>query len=114
MHIIGVVLAYPFVSYACYNSYFFRERYKKQSWQTPIEDKDKLTEDDITKFVESMKPVIFVSMFSKYGSQDSAIALRHLSNLRPELVVPDLLERSVSLLISLKYKYDLTVKYAFY
>ncbi|VDI21300.1 proteasome activator subunit 4 [Mytilus galloprovincialis] len=70
-----------------------RERYKKSSWHTPIPENEKLTEDDITKFVESMRPVICVSMFSKYGSQDSAIALRHLSNLRPEIVVPDLLER---------------------
>lgn len=70
-----------------------RERYKKTCWQTAIPDNEKLSEDDITKFVESMRPVIFVSMFSKYGSHDSAVALRHLANLRPELVVPDLLER---------------------
>ncbi|KAJ8309114.1 hypothetical protein KUTeg_013988 [Tegillarca granosa] len=69
-----------------------RERYKKPSWETPIPDSHKLSEDDITRFVESMKPVIFVSMFSRFGSQDSAVALRHLSNMRPELVVPVLLE----------------------
>lgn len=79
--------------YIFFFAIYFRERYKESSWQTPIPDDEKLSEDDITNFVESMRPVIFVSMFSKYGSQDSAIALRHLSNLRPELVVPDLLER---------------------
>jgi proteasome activator subunit 4 len=52
----------------------------------------KLSDAEITKFVESMKSTVFTCMFSKYGSQDSAVALRHLSTLRPELIVPTLLE----------------------
>ncbi|XP_060063003.1 proteasome activator complex subunit 4-like [Ylistrum balloti] len=70
-----------------------RERYQKPSWENQVPDSHKLSEDDITRFVESMKPVVFVSMFSKYGSHDSAIALRHLSNMRPEIIIPTLLEK---------------------
>ena len=71
----------------------FRERYQKPRWWKPIPDSHKLTEADITRFVESMKSAVFTSMFSKYGSADSSIALKHLSTMRPELIVPPLLEK---------------------
>lgn len=73
--------------------YFSRERYKKPSWETPILETHKLTDAEISTFVASMKPVVFTAMFSKYGSHDSAVALRHLANMRPELIVPTLLEK---------------------
>ena len=69
-----------------------RERYRKPTWMKEIPESHKLTDAEITKFVEGMKGTVFTSMFSKYGSQDSAVALRHLSTLRPELIVPPLLE----------------------
>lgn len=59
----------------------------------PIPDSHKLTDMHVTQFVESMKSTVFTSMFGKFGSQDSAVALRHLSTLRPELIVPPLLEK---------------------
>lgn len=70
-----------------------RERYQKPTWENQVPPSHKMTEEDITRFVESMKPIISVSMFSKYGSHDSAIALRHLSNMRPEIMIPTLLEK---------------------
>ncbi|XP_062621766.1 LOW QUALITY PROTEIN: proteasome activator complex subunit 4B-like [Saccostrea cucullata] len=70
-----------------------RERYKKKEWLTEIPADHKLKDSEITRFVKSMQPVVSVSMFSKYGSHDSAVALRHLSNMRPELIIPDLLEK---------------------
>lgn len=57
----------------------------------------RLTDDDITRFVKSISPVVFTAMFSKIGSTDSAAALHNLASLRPELVIPPLLEKSVSL-----------------
>ena len=71
----------------------FRERYQKPRWWKPIPETHKLTENDITRFVESMKTTLFTSMFSKYGSADAAVALKHLSTMRPELIVPPLLEK---------------------
>ncbi|KAH3856831.1 hypothetical protein DPMN_099426 [Dreissena polymorpha] len=69
-----------------------RERYRKPMWMKPIPDSHKLTDAEITRFVEAMKSTVLMNMFSKYGSQDSSIALRHLSTMRPELIVPPLLE----------------------
>lgn len=70
-----------------------RERYKRKDWLLEIPADYKLKDAEITRFVKSMQPVVSVSMFSKYGSHDSAIALRHLANMRPELIIPDLLEK---------------------
>lgn len=74
-------------------SFMFRERYKRKDWLLEIPADYKLKDAEITRFVKSMQPVVSVSMFSKYGSHDSAIALRHLANMRPELIIPDLLEK---------------------
>lgn len=70
-----------------------RERYQKPRWWKPVPDSHKLTETDITLFVESMKNVVFTSMFSKYGSADASVAFKHLSTMRPEMMVPPLLEK---------------------
>ncbi len=52
-----------------------------------------MTDPEVTEFVESMKPVVFLAMFGKLGSHDAAIAIHHLANLRPERIIPDLLEK---------------------
>lgn len=70
----------------------YRERYKKASWETPIPASHHLREETITRFVNALKPIINVAMFSRYGSADSAFALQHLSAIRPEIVIPPLLE----------------------
>lgn len=85
----GLLMSFPIAFVRRIN----RERYRKPTWLRPVPDTHKLTENDITRFVESMKNTVFMCMFSKYGSQDSAVALRHLSTMRPELIVPPLLEK---------------------
>ncbi|XP_060589859.1 proteasome activator complex subunit 4B-like [Ruditapes philippinarum] len=84
----GLLMTFPKVFIRRIN----RERYRKPTWMKEIPASHKLSDAEITKFVESMKSTVFTCMFSKYGSQDSAVALRHLSTLRPELIVPTLLE----------------------
>ena len=69
-----------------------RERYKK-TWVPEVPKTHRLSDDDITLFVKNMKPVVFLAMFSKLGSHDSAVALGQLAVLRPELVIPSLLEK---------------------
>ncbi len=71
---------------------FCRERHKK-TWVSPIPESHKLTDSEITEFVESMKPVVFLAMFSKTGSYDSAVAIDQLAQMRPEKVIPTLLEK---------------------
>lgn len=72
---------------------FFRERHSEHNWYPKVPDSAKLTEKDITAFVNSMKPVVFLAIYSKIGSLDAAVALKNLALLRPELVIPPLLDK---------------------
>lgn len=60
---------------------------------TPVPKEFRLTNDDITEFVKSILPAALLSMFSKRGCLDSFMALQNLGAVRPELVIPPLLER---------------------
>ncbi|KAG9509020.1 Proteasome activator complex subunit 4, partial [Fragariocoptes setiger] len=77
---------------ACFVRRIYRERYKKTQW-TPVPDSHKLSDDDITEFIESIKPVLFTSMFNQSGLGCAASAFRDLAVLRPEKIIPPLLER---------------------
>lgn len=69
------------------------ERYKRPSWETPIPNSHKLTEEDIDRFVESIKGVAMQAVFSKLGCSDVSVALQHLAILRPKMICPVLIER---------------------
>ncbi|XP_041866071.1 proteasome activator complex subunit 4A isoform X1 [Melanotaenia boesemani] len=85
-----------------------RERYRKPSWLTPIPDSHKLTEEDITDFVQSMMQPVLLAMFSKTGSLDAAQALQNLALMRPELVIPPVLEKTYPALETLTEPHQLT------
>ncbi|XP_011482882.1 proteasome activator complex subunit 4 isoform X2 [Oryzias latipes] len=85
-----------------------RERYRKPSWLTPIPESHKLTEDDITEFVKSMMQPVLLAMFSKTGSLDAAQALQNLALMRPELVIPPVLEKTYPALETLTEPHQLT------
>ena len=70
-----------------------RERYKKPSWLTPVPDSHKLTDQDVTDFVQCIIQPVLLAMFSKTGSLEAAQALQNLALMRPELVIPPVLER---------------------
>ena len=76
----------------CTCVFAIRERYKKPSWELSIPDSVKLTDDQITTFVQSMKPVALLAMFGRQGSHDVISTVRQLSLLRPEIINPPLLE----------------------
>lgn len=84
----------------------YRERYKKPSWEMTIPENFRLSDDRIMKFVECLKPVVLLSMFNKLGSFQAATCLQQLALLRPDIVLPTLLERwgdlNLHLLNSLK------------
>ena len=80
---------------ATFISRLHRERYKKPSWRTPVPESYKLTEKDVNEFVNSIVNVVMISMFSRFGSAESATALQSLSLLRPETVIPPVLEKDV-------------------
>lgn len=78
-----------------------KERYKKLTWETPVPESHKLTEDDITRFVECMKPVVMTAMFTRLDSSDVSQAMQHLATLRPALIIPPLIEKLYCTLDSL-------------
>ncbi|XP_048863845.1 proteasome activator complex subunit 4A isoform X1 [Brienomyrus brachyistius] len=85
-----------------------RERYRKPTWLTPVPNSYKLTEQDVTDFVESMMQPVLLAMFSKTGSLDAAQALQNLALMRPELVIPPVLEKTYPALETLTEPHQLT------
>ncbi|KAM0724588.1 Proteasome activator complex subunit 4B [Formica fusca] len=85
-----------------------KERYAKVTWETSIPDSYKLTDSDVDAFVKSMLPVAMTAMFSKFGVNDACHALQYLATMRPNLVIPDMLERMYSTFDSLTEPHKLT------
>ena len=71
---------------------YFRERHKPDSWELKIPDTARITDEEITSFVENIKPVILLAMFSKKNTHEVVHAFRQLAMLRPELIIPPLLD----------------------
>ncbi|XP_063300040.1 proteasome activator complex subunit 4 [Pelobates fuscus] len=92
----------------CFVRRLHRERYKKPSWLTPVPDSHKLSDQDVTDFVESIIQPVLLAMFSKTGSGDAAQALQNLALMRPELVIPPVLERTYPALETLTEPHQLT------
>ncbi|RLU16905.1 hypothetical protein DMN91_010974 [Ooceraea biroi] len=84
------------------------ERYAKQTWETQIPNNYKLTDSDVDAFVKSMVPVAMTAMFSKFGVNDACYALQYLATMRPNLVIPDMLERMYSTFDSVTEPHKLT------
>ena len=74
-----------------------RERHSKPGWFLYIPDSAKLTEADIDAFVCCLVPVVRMAVFSKAGTGEAALTLHNLALVRPEMVLPDLLNRWVEL-----------------
>ena len=77
----------------CKLFFFIRERFPKNSWETPIPEESKLKDDDLTAFVECLKPAVMLAVFNKSGSFDAAGALQNLALIKPDIVLPTLLDK---------------------
>ncbi len=53
----------------------------------------RLTDSDVTSFVEALKPAAFSILFTQSFEEDRKGILGHLAALRPALIIPDLLRR---------------------
>lgn len=69
------------------------ERYKKHPWKPQVPNDYKLRNEDVTEFVELFKPVAFQAMYSKMGPNDISRVFKGLADLRPEMILPGILER---------------------
>jgi len=74
-----------------------RERYLK-TWVPPVPESSQLSDADITQFVTGMTTVASLAMFHKAGSGDSSAALQCLAMLRPEIIIPPILDVYVLIL----------------
>ena len=72
---------------------YFSERFSKPDWRPRIPANSHLTEDDIDKFVDYMLPSLQQAMYAKAHFVTAAVAMQNLALLRPERVLPDLLEK---------------------
>ena len=72
---------------------FIRERFPKNSWETAIPVEAKLTDEELTAFVECLKPAVMLAVFNKSGSFDAAGALQNLALIKPDVVLPTLLDK---------------------
>lgn len=77
----------------------YSERTKDLKWQAPIPKEKCLTEDDITAFVESMCPIVNQVLIGHLASLTSAFrrVLFCLAWLRPNIIIPPILERYFSI-----------------
>lgn len=84
------------------------ERYKKPSWETPIPDHFRLRDEDITRFVNILKPCLEQAVFTLQGTQEVQQAMQYLASLRPEIIVPIALDKLYSSMDSLTEPHKLT------
>ncbi len=71
-----------------------RERYSRtRRWGKVAKEGHRLSDDDVTEFVGVLKPVALHLAYSKVGLVEATSVLQVLASLRPEMVLPTLLER---------------------
>ncbi len=71
-----------------------RERYRKKIvWGCTVPPENKITDEQITRFVKMLMPVVLNGMYNKTGSYIFANVLQHLAFLRPELAIPPVMEK---------------------
>lgn len=69
------------------------ERYREHPWRRQVPDEYKLRDEDVTEFVEVFQPVAFQAMYSRLSFIDVGKMFKGLADLRPELIVPGVIER---------------------
>lgn len=71
---------------------FCRERVNRSTWFFNPPETHRLTEGDIDDFVNCLKECAFISIFNKDHLELAAEACNYLSQLRPQLIIPPLIE----------------------
>lgn len=82
-------------------------------WGVGIDACHKLTDDDVTTFVETLKPVAMHAIYAKVNTMDVGLILQQLATLRPALILPPLVEKMQEALTIITEPHKLTaVMYA--
>ena len=92
----------------------YRERHaKKTPWGTLVPEDKKITDDEITRFVSILMPVVLHGMYSKLNLDHFAKITQNLAFLRPELVIPPIMERLFTAFETLTDPHKLTANMLF-
>eukprot|EP00794_Sanderia_malayensis_P017775 gene17775-19551_t len=78
-----------------------RERYRKQLWLSKIPESAKLSDAEVEELVEIIKPVAMLSIFCKSGVSEAASVVQNLALIRPDMILPVLVNRTFSALESI-------------
>ena len=73
----------------------------------------KITDDEITRFVSILMPVVLHGMYSKLNLDHFAKITQNLAFLRPELVIPPIMERLFTAFETLTEPHKLTANMLF-
>lgn len=68
----------------------------------------RLSENCLTLFVESYKPIALQAMYSRMSATDAGKIFKHLAELRPELIIPDIVDRVYTTLDSVTEPHKMT------
>lgn len=86
----------------------YDERFRRPCWTRPIPEEHKLTEKCITDFVMSIRPVAMQAIYSRMNVNDVGTVFKILAELRPELIIPGIIEKVYSSLDLLTKPHKLT------
>ncbi|XP_074105098.1 proteasome activator complex subunit 4 [Cotesia typhae] len=84
------------------------ERYGKRTWKLQVPDSHKLTDADVDAFVKCMMPVAMTAMFGHSSVIMTCKVLRLLATIRPNMVIPCVIERMYSTIESVTEPHKLT------
>ncbi|CAF1453615.1 unnamed protein product, partial [Adineta ricciae] len=70
-----------------------QEKNIEQTWYFQVRASFRLTDKDIDEFVDSLKECVYISIFNKTDLDNAARAFRNLAMLRPEQIIPNLIEQ---------------------
>lgn len=62
----------------------------------------------MTKFVESMKPIAFQAMYSRMSTHEVGKIFKHLADLRPDTIIPEVIDRVYATLDSVTEPHKMT------
>uniref|UniRef100_A0A3B4AX17 Proteasome activator Blm10 mid region domain-containing protein n=1 Tax=Periophthalmus magnuspinnatus TaxID=409849 RepID=A0A3B4AX17_9GOBI len=85
-----------------------RERHAAPCWITLVPESQRLTDEDLREFTQSLLGAALLAMYSKTGSTDAAYALQNLALLTPELILPPVLEKTYVAMETLTEPHTLT------
>ena len=84
-----------------YNVIVSRERHaKKHWWRATKDESSQLTDEDIDRFVQSLLPLLLTCMYANRYFGPAAITFRELAALRPDMVIPPVIDRYCKIVVS--------------